>query len=167
MGEGSPVKHMTEVERINKYLVESFGATLQGKPLWRLVWSDKQFEYRHGTFHEFWNDIFLRSETTTKLRPKYSHVKERWILERYFPSEFTQCAELPEASLAGSYEPIYVFQDKEGNYLAPNLRVVDFFIRMAEKSPRVSQKQREQDIIDELLRREQREVEEIALALGE
>lgn len=120
---------------IVRFLEES-GKNLSGKPLYRLVWSDDQYEWRKGTFNEFCGSIFLRSVTATKLVPKYPFVQGRWILERWFPPEMVACDELPAANNENSYEPIFVFQDKNFNPLPLCLRAIEILVGFARNSER-------------------------------
>lgn len=108
---------------INDYL-RRWGKNDRGQPLVRLVWSDHQREVRFGEFNEFYGSIFIRTVKGAKEVSKYSWVQERWVLECWIPPSLAYTPELPE-STQGSYEPIYIFQDKFGNALEPNLRVVE------------------------------------------
>ena len=106
----------------------SQGRSISGFPLYRLVWSADQYEWRKGTFNEFSGTLFLRSVTATKLVPKYPFCQDRWILEKWFPPELTACEELPNVRGENSYEPLFVFQDKNCNPLPLSLRVVEILV---------------------------------------
>ncbi len=114
---------MTEITRINKILADSFGSTLDGKPFFRLVWSDSEFEFRKGTYNEFYGQIFLRKIEGVRNVPKYNYIHQRWILERWSPPWMVQTNEIVNHN---GYEPLYLFEDKNGNYLDPNLKVCSF-----------------------------------------
>lgn len=43
------------------------------------------------------------------------------------PPEFAANSELPD-SKNGSYEPLYVFEDKDGNFLHPTRKAVEFLV---------------------------------------
>ena len=131
---------MTDVEIINQQIT-SFGKNLREEPLYRIVWSDYQTELRYGRFREFFGKIFLREIVGTKEVPKYNFISERWILERWFPPEQVYNPEIP-MSAQGSYEPIYVFQDKFGGYLHPNQRVTEIIIGRAEHPIRKTPEER-------------------------
>lgn len=118
---------------INDYL-KVWGLNPHGGPLVRLIWSDDSRELRRGTFNEFYRGIFLREFTGVKSCLKYEWIKERWVLERWFPPDITFNLELPE-SKNGSYEPIYIFQDKFGNALSPNVRVVELICQAMFNQP--------------------------------
>lgn len=150
---------MTEIKHLNQFLLK-YGYNSANQPFYRLVWSDKQFENRTGEFSDFYGDLFIRTVKETRLTKKYSFLRERWILERWFPPEVTYTRELPDSS-QGSYEPIYVFEDKDRNYLAPNLKVLEFIITMAEKPKKVSQS----ELRAELEKKDQQEINDIMNAL--
>lgn len=90
----------------------------------RLVWSDDALELRFGNFNEFYGSIFLRNFTGVKEVKKYPWVKSRWVLERWYPPSVAYNPEIPE-SVKGSYEPIYIFQDRHDKPLPLSLRVVE------------------------------------------
>lgn len=106
----------------------SQGKSISGFPLYRLVWSNDQYEWRKGTFNEFSGALFLRQTTCTKLVPKYPFVQNRFILEKWYPPELIACEELPNVKGENSYEPIFVFQDKNCNSLPLSLRVVEILV---------------------------------------
>jgi hypothetical protein len=114
-------------EILNIYL-KAQGKSITGEYLYRLVWSDNILENRYGTFNEFTSPgLFVRTFTGIKLVPKYSYIKERWILEKWAPGNLTRNPETPDAS-AGDYIPVYVFEDGKGKYLPPTRRVLEFLI---------------------------------------
>jgi hypothetical protein len=131
------------------------GRNLFDQPLYKLVWSDNETELRRGVFREFIGSIFVRETIGVKQVPKYNYLPNRWILERWCPPEIAFNAELPN-SRWGSYEPIYVFQDKFGNPLPFSEKVVFFIISLAEKSTRVTPEER----MTEAQEKENKEIEE-------
>lgn len=116
--------HMEEAKRISIHLKEKYGTEQDGRPRFRLVWSDNQTEKYSGK-REVWKDgIFLRIEDGIHEVKKYSYISERFVLERLV---FMPIEEIPE-SVNGHYEPVYVFWDKDKNYLKPNILVCDMVI---------------------------------------
>lgn len=113
-----------EVDAINKRIREQYGSELDGRPKFRVVWSESQYEFRRGIFERWYGEIFLGREECTKEVKKYSYLKDRWILERLI---FASNPELPH-SRNGSYEPIFVFQDKDGVYLEPVWKAVELIL---------------------------------------
>lgn len=104
------------------------------QPMFKLVWSDNEIEKRHGTYEIFYGDIFVRTEVGLKEVPKYSYISERWVLEMWVPYENV---EIPETVGKGSYEPFWVFQDKQGNYLRPTIKALQFLVEFTQKTAKV------------------------------
>jgi|SRR5579864_7126197 len=111
---------------IHKWLKEQ-EKMLNGKLVWRLVWSEALTEKRTGQFNDFYGDLFIRSFTGTREVRKYNYVKDRWILEKFCPGNN------PEVSneSGGTYEPFFVFESCDGKFLHPTLKVVQFIVDMA------------------------------------
>lgn len=117
-----------EAREINNFLKGIAKVPLRDtEPIFRLVWSEDQFELRRGTFNEFYGKIFLREVTGVRQVRKYNYIHEKWVLEQWYPPQFCNQEELPE-SRRGSYEPIYVFQDKRGNALPVKKAVIEYII---------------------------------------
>ena len=148
---------LREQKELNKFL-EKFGFTLDGKQIYRLVWSDSEFEWRKGVFREFLGEIFLRETIGIKEVRKYNYIHARWILERNFPPEFVNNSEIANPNY---YEPIYVFQDRFGSYLEPTEKVLDFLIRAAENNTPAT----ESELISNLKEKDEKEIQQIADAL--
>lgn len=111
---------------INRFL-HTFGEWKDKEPKFRLSWSEDQRELRTGEFDVHANGIFLRTETGTREMAKYPYLRERYILEQWYPPELSFCPELPNSQY-GSYEPIYVFEDGNGNRLPLNMKVVEMIM---------------------------------------
>ncbi len=117
------------LEAINGRLVENFGVdTLTGTPIWRIVFSEDQFEKRRGTYTDYSpGGIYLRTVTEVRLVPKYRQwIQRKYVLERLVVVPDFQQDDLPTAKV--SYEPIWVFEDKNGNYLPPKWEASKFII---------------------------------------
>jgi hypothetical protein len=123
--------HSVEVSIINKRLVDVFGKELNGRPRFRVAFSDDEKEKRVGTFDEFHGKIFLRQFFGVREVPKYSYIKMRWVLEK--------SAWNPEKEIMNhnGFEPVYVFQDKDKNYLMPIYKVCEVIIHgLFRKTPK-------------------------------
>lgn len=101
-----------EIEDINKRLLDEFGTEFGNAPRFRVVFSDDQYEKR-------WTDRtdegFELLQPEVRLLPKYKqYIREKYVLERLIPV-------VGETDLVTkvSYEPAWVFQDNNGNYLPP------------------------------------------------
>lgn len=110
-----------EIKRINEELLLKYGR-FHDYPKFRLVWSDSQIETRVGKVNVFYGSIFVRTEDGVHQLPKYPYIKSRWVLEVLAEGWN------PELSKVINYEPLWTFQDINGNYLAPNLRAIHIII---------------------------------------
>jgi hypothetical protein len=118
-----------KIETINMSLRDLYGIdTVTGQEMWRVVFSEEQFEHRYGTYDDYTKSgIYLRTVTETRFVPKYRQwIQNKYVLERlvYVP-EVSQ-GDLPAAKL--SYEPIYVFETNSKRYLPPRLDACKFVI---------------------------------------
>lgn len=113
---------------INDRLKTIFGIdTITGQPIWRIVFSEDQYEKRFGTYDDYAGSIYLRTVTEVRLVPKYKQwIHEKYILERLVVVPEQNQEELPTARV--SYEVIWVFEDKNGNYLPPKWEAAKFII---------------------------------------
>jgi hypothetical protein len=119
----------TDLELINNQLIDSFGVdTITGQPIWRIVWSDDQFEHRHGTYEDITPaGLYLRTVTETRLVPKYRQwIHQKYVLERLVVVPEQNADELPTAKV--SYEPLWTFEDKDGEFLPPKYEAAKFII---------------------------------------
>lgn len=106
---------------------------LDGRAIYRIVWSADQLEIRRGLEREYYGHIFLREYFTCGPRPKYWYFANPcWILEKLtfiqgqaalkeVIQELVECAN-------GSYEPVFPFVDKSFNPLPVSRLVVDIVL---------------------------------------
>lgn len=113
------------IESINSSLVDEFGIDSDtGRPIWRVVWSDDQREKRLSEFTL--EGIQLIHPEVMEL-PKYSWIRERYVLERLVIIPDINAHELPTRKL--SYEPIWVFNDHiTENYIPPTFMAAKFVV---------------------------------------
>lgn len=115
-----------DVIEINKKLVDYYGIeTESSNPIWRVVWSSEEMEYRESTHTPGGMELLFPQ---VQYLPKYKHyIVDRWILER-----LVLIPEWQQKELAGnqkSYEPIWVFQNGyDGTYLPAKWEVAQFVI---------------------------------------
>jgi hypothetical protein len=119
---------------INSVLRTKFGKEANGRPKFRIVFANDEFEWRKGTFVDFdEHGNFLREVTETRYVPKYPTPVHRgkWLLEKSLeglPSEMSR--ELPNHN---GYECIWVFRDvlnkKQNEYQEPILKAVLLLVR--------------------------------------
>lgn len=123
------------------------GRSLDGRPIWRIVWSTDQREVRLGKFSDFYGNIFLREVEQVREVPKYWYSQDRWILERltFLPPTAAIHKELRaqidldiyKPTTNGTYEPIYVFQDAYRNPLPVTEWALDAIMHSLEFGKRV------------------------------
>ncbi len=117
------------IDSINRQLVELYGIdTITGQAMWRVVWSEDQFEYRHGTYDDYTpSGIYLRTVEETRFVPKYRQwIQEKYVLERLVVIPEISSGDLPATKL--SYEPMYPFETNSGKYLPPRLDAAKFVV---------------------------------------
>lgn len=103
----------TEIDEINKRLVNKYGQDLTGRARFRLLFNTAEYtETRKGTFRDFdSNQIFIRERTEVRTVPKY----ETW-LNYYILETLNGFAERPDDIYNyNCYEPLYVFKKKDGS----------------------------------------------------
>jgi hypothetical protein len=113
------------IESINKQLRDQFGLDSDtGRPMFRVVWSEDQFEIRMTDKTD--TGIQLLSPILKEL-PKYRQwIKEKYVLERLVIVPEPDRKELPTSIL--SYEPLWVFKNKEDGYVPPAFWACKFVI---------------------------------------
>ena len=128
---------MENIKHINKYLKSQYGTALDGSfAKFRIAWSEDLFETRKGLFSE----LAIMEEIRTV--PKYSYIKDKFILEVYvraFPDVFGRSIEHNELAVLKSdgYEPLRVFRTRDNKYLPPDLEIskliCDAFIELVNR----------------------------------
>jgi hypothetical protein len=113
------------IKSLNSQLVDLYGLdTITGRAIWRIVWSEDQFEKR---LMETTDEGLLLVVPQVREVPKYRQwITEKYVLERLVLVPDINSKELPLSKQ--SYEPIWVFMDKNGNYLPPKIQVCKFVI---------------------------------------
>jgi hypothetical protein len=114
------------INSINKQLSDLFGIdTITGQSIWRVSWANDQYEKRL-------TDITIEGkelmQPEVQLLPKYSYIRDRWILERLVLIPVVNMSELPTQKM--SYECMWNFEDKYGNYLPPTVEGCKFVINL-------------------------------------
>jgi len=116
---------LEKIETLNKRLQEYFGLdTESDRPIWRLVWSDDQFEKQlldhtpegFQLIYPRWYEV-----------PKYKMigVKERFVLERLV---LVPTPNQKEMTVAVSYEPMWVFTDRNDNFIYPKWEAIKHIV---------------------------------------
>lgn len=111
-----------QVESINRQLIDLYGIdTSSGQPIFKVVFSEEEFEKRLGTYDDFTRSgIYIRTVTEVREVPKYNQwIKEKYVLERLVIIPDINLPEFTHEKL--SYEPLWIFQDNNSHYLPPRL----------------------------------------------
>jgi hypothetical protein len=114
---------MESISVINKRLEQLYGKSIDGRPNFRIVFSDTQYEKRYGTFEVYVGPLFLREETCLKEVPKYSYISGKHVLEELRFGDFPD-----QPFVTSSYEPLWTFEDKDRNALAPIWDAVEIVV---------------------------------------
>lgn len=110
-----------ELALINNRLREIYGQSLEGLSNFRVIWADDQFEKRRMTHTD--SGIQLLTPEVREV-PKY----RQWVQGKYILERLTVVPEFVETDLINtiSYEPLWVFEDKNGNPLNPKWGAIQF-----------------------------------------
>lgn len=113
------------VESINRQLIDLFGIdTITGLPIFRVVWSNNQLEKRLMDTTD--TGIILLTPVVREVLKYKQWVRDKFILERLVLIPDVNQSELPAQKL--SYEPLWVFQNSQGDPLPPALWACKFII---------------------------------------
>jgi hypothetical protein len=111
------------IERINYWLQREYGRFDDARSNFRVVWSEDQYERRKREGYEIPQSM-----------KKYGYLKDVYILERIMPvPEYNS-----ELTTDFSYEPIWVFLNKDNKPLPPRIDVcklvIEALLKQAAKS---------------------------------
>lgn len=115
------------LETINKRLTDHYGKFEDGRPNWRVVWSDDQYEKRLVSHTD---EGFELLTPIVKTVPKYSYIEHKYVLERLIPIPFFHGQDLVDKT---SYEPVWTFEDNQGNPLPPIWEAIYLLIRTVQE----------------------------------
>lgn len=115
---------MERVETINKRLEEYFGRDDRNLPIWRVIWSDDQFEKQLLSYtpeglsliYPEWREV-----------PKYKMmgIHSRYILERLVAVPVLHTDEMVSKI---SYEPMWTFEDSDSNPMPPKWEACELIV---------------------------------------
>jgi hypothetical protein len=120
------------IEGINSRLHEMY-RVLDGRPIYRIVFSGDELEKRKGIFRDFQHGVFVREVEEVREIRKYWYIQPPcWVLEKLIFMQGNQALkEISEEIVGaenGTYEPLLPFRDGGGNPLPVNERVVNFIL---------------------------------------
>lgn len=120
---------MEEIKRINKNLERDFGKSPDDRPWWKLSFTTGYTEKRFGTINKFYGHIFLAEVTGVHevLKYPYEYQRDKYVLERLIPAVANP--ELTALGITMSYEPVWMFADRNGEYIKPNWKAINLIVR--------------------------------------
>lgn len=116
------------LETINKRLADHYGKFEDGRPNWRVVWSDDQLEKRKMTHTDEGFELLTPIVREVK---KYSYIHHKYVLERLIPIPAFHGQDLVDST---SYEPVWTFEDANGNPLPPIWEAIYLLIRTVKEN---------------------------------
>ena len=122
---------MAEQAVINDRLRLYYGCELDGRERYRVIWTTNKTEKRIGEFNEFYGQIFLRTVVGIKECLRYPYDQDRWVIEKLFYINNPEIL----SDKPGSYEPVHILKDRNGEYLPLNWKVVQTIVDFAESRP--------------------------------
>lgn len=111
------------VETINARLIDYFGIAWNGLPIWRVVWSEDQFEKRITAYDDKGAQLLIPE---IRELPKY----RQWIHNKYVLERLTVVPDINKDTLIDkiTYEPIFVFETGKGEALPAKWEAAKFVI---------------------------------------
>ena len=114
-----------EIQEINEKLKRHFGIdTESGQPIWRVSWSNDQYEKR---LTEYTNEGLKLLFPEVRELPKYQWCRDRWIIERLVLIPDVHLSELP--TQRKSYECMQYFENAyTGDANKPSFEACKFIV---------------------------------------
>lgn len=113
-----------KIETINQFLRDNYGIdTDDSLPIFRVVWSEDQFEKREMKFTDSGVELLYPE---VRMVRKYSYLKDVYILERRVLVPEQNQKEL--CGLQKSYEPLYNFKQEDDTPIPPTIAGCQFVI---------------------------------------
>lgn len=116
------------LEIINKRLSDYYGKFEDGRQNWRVVWSDDQVEKRLMSHTDEGFELLTPVVREVK---KYSYIKHKYVLERLIPIPSFHGQDLVDKT---SYEPVWTFEDSQGNPLPPIWEAIYLLIQVVKEN---------------------------------
>lgn len=114
----------TDIQEINRLLRDTYGIDTESSlPMWRVSWAADQYEMRVDDVTP--GGVKLLFPELMNF-PKYSHIKDNWILENLVLVPIQQQNEI--AGLKKSYECIWRFHDRNKKPVNPEWWACQFVI---------------------------------------
>lgn len=114
---------MEKIEALNARLIDHFGIAWNGWAIFRIVWSEDQFENRLTEYDDKGNKLIFPE---IRWLPKYKqYISDKYLIERLVSVPQVNQADLVDKI---SYEPLFTFEDGFGNPLPPSWEASKFVI---------------------------------------
>jgi hypothetical protein len=156
------------IDAINKSLKLKY-RVFDGRPLFRVVWSNDQLEIRKGTYTDWYGTIMIRQEyQAVREVKKYWYLKTPcWVLEKLVFINGVQALKDIQEELVnarnGVYETLYAFQKEDGTPLPVVHDIIEFIIHAVHNPKKLT----ESDYYDIEKKQEQSEVSYFEEQLGQ
>jgi len=150
---------------LNDWLKEAYGTTIDGLPLFKLIWSTNVTEMRKGTFRDYYGEVIIREVTEVRECLKYPLAQERWILEviKLVPESIYGI----ELFTKWTYEGIYTFQDKDDNYLELSREMLEVAMYLFFLYGKMTWNERLENRMKDLALKEKEKKEKIRQLIGQ
>jgi hypothetical protein len=129
------------VASINRYLEDHYGKLTTGETIFKVEWTTGLTEKRFSEYTDFYDETPIRTVKEVRQVLKYPFAQDRYVLERIVP--ISESARQAGLAVDGqySYEEVYLFQDRLGQYLPLTLDKVEqalylFFVYYLQKTPK-------------------------------
>lgn len=103
---------METIEILNQRLIDYYGLdTASNQAMWRIVFSDDQFEKRFGEYEDRTpSGLFIRRVSEVREVPKYRQwIQHCYVLENLCIVPISQLIDLPATKT--TYEPIFIYKN--------------------------------------------------------
>ena len=122
-------------ENVAEVFARLGGKNPYGEPNFRAIWSEERLAHVGGTWHDYdANGILIRVVDEMRRVPKYWAIRNRWIVEKWYPAAWFGSPETwyrttkkwgEEGNLAqlgpypsrGDYQHCCTIQDADGNFV--------------------------------------------------
>jgi len=139
-----------DVLDINRRLLHLHGRdTTYSQPNWRVIWSETLVEKREGEYEDFTPaGIYLGTKKGIREVKKYDYLKPCWILEKFH--QVFDRGTYDEVREPYTFEPVYVFLDKNDNNLPLNWKAIEIIVFAWSSGERqfIDHKEQEKKIYD-------------------
>lgn len=157
------------------------GANRFGEPNFRAIWSEDRLAHVGGTWHDYDNNgNLIRTIDEVRKVPKYFAIRERWIVEKWYPPEYFGSPETwfrttkkwnEEGNLAqlggyperGDYQHCCTIEDADGNFVQLTAGLAEEIVYLVKAKQEHKRTLAEEKYAQEVAARKQSEENQIIL----